>query len=74
MGEIKISAGTMIPDPEDPNKCILTTLDKAKLKYVPNFVIKKIVKSKALGEVNKMMTNYKKSQTYANLQAQQQQQ
>ena len=40
MGEIKISGGTAIPHPDDPNKCILTTLDKAKMKYVPNFVIK----------------------------------
>jgi len=71
MGEIKVSAGTIITDPEDPNKCILTTLDKAKMKYVPNFVIKKVM-SKAVSEVDKMFTNYLKSQTYANLQAQQQ--
>ena len=74
LGSIKISAGTIVPNPQDPNKCIITNLDKADMKYIPKFVVKKVIKSKAMGEINKMFTGYKKSQTYANLQQQQQQQ
>ena len=74
LGKIKVSAGTLRADPEDPNKCIITTLDKADLGMVPNFLMKKVVAGNAKKLFNKMFTGYLKSQTYANLQAQMQQQ
>ena len=43
LGKVKISAGTIIPHPQDPNKSIITNLDKMDVKYVPNFVMKKMM-------------------------------
>ena len=61
LGKIKISAGTIRPDPEDPTKCIITTLDKADMKYIPKFVMKKGLKKKLADGMAKMFANYKNS-------------
>ena len=57
-----------MPDPEDPNKCIITKLDKGNLKYMPRFAIKMIMNNKVVPTVTQMVADFKKSKTYADMQ------
>ena len=67
IGPMKIQSGVMIPNPDDPNKCIITKLDKGNLKYMPNFALRMLLQKKLLGTMNDMVANFKKSKTYAEL-------
>jgi len=49
-GPIKIESGCVMPHPEDPNKCILSTLDKADFKYMPDFAIKMLIRKEMIGK------------------------
>ena len=46
-----MQSGVIMPDPEDPNKCIITKLDKGNLKYMPRFAIKMIMNNKVVPTV-----------------------
>ena len=68
IGPIKIATGVVLPNPDDENKCIFNILEKASLKYMPNFALKALLKSQVLGKFNVMTANFKKSDTYAAMQ------
>ena len=68
IGPIKIATGVVLPHPDDENKCIFNILEKANLKYVPNFALKALLKKEVLGKFSVMVVNFKKSDTYAALQ------
>ena len=61
---MKIKSGVIMPNPESPNKTIITSLDKVKLKYVPNWVLKSMMKKEALGRMKIMCSNFKKSAAF----------
>ena len=54
-----------MPHPEDPNKCILSKLDKGNLKYMPNFALSMVLRKKIVGTIEDMVVKFKKSDTYA---------
>ena len=64
---MKIKSGIIMPNPEDPTKCIITSLDKMKLKYVPNFALKSMLKKELLGKMQGMVNKFKSSAAYAEL-------
>lgn len=43
-GPVKIESGCIMPHPTDPNKAILSTLDKMDMKYMPNFALKMLLR------------------------------
>lgn len=67
IGPMKIQSGVIMPNPNDPNKCILTKLDKGNLKYMPNFALRMLLEKKLMGAINQMVTDFKKSKTYTEL-------
>lgn len=68
IGPMKLQSGIIMPNPDDPNKCILTKLDRANLRYMPNFALKMLLQKKLVGGMNQMILDYKKSKTYEELQ------
>ena len=60
-GPIKIESGCIMPHPEDPNKCILSTMDKMDFKYMPNFALKMIIKKEYVAKMRSMAELFKKS-------------
>ena len=69
IGPMKIQSGVIMPNPNDPNKCILTKLDKGNLKYMPTFALKMLLEKKLLGTLHTMVADFKKSKTYTELTA-----
>ena len=67
IGGMKLKTGVVMPDPEDPNKCIITTLDKVNLKYMPNFALKRLMRKAVNGKMFEMVKKYKASATYAQI-------
>lgn len=67
VGAMKIKSGIICPHPEDPNKCLITSLDKVNLKYLPNFALKKMLKSTFSGKLHDMVNKYKKSTVYTTI-------
>ena len=46
---MKIKSGVIMPNPADATKCIVSSCDKVKLKYMPNWVLKKMLKKEVAG-------------------------
>ena len=67
MGPAKLSSGVVMPDPEDPNKAIVTKLDKGNLKYMPSFALRMMIENKLEPMVQEIVTKFKKSSAYARL-------
>jgi len=44
-----------MPDPNNANKCILTKLDKASMKFMPEFALKMAAKNKLVPNVTLMV-------------------
>ena len=70
MGPAKISSGVCFPDPEDPNKAIVSKLDKGNLKYMPSFALRMVIENKLEPTVQEIVTKFKKSSAHARLSAQ----
>ena len=68
IGPVQVSSGVVMPDPDDPNKSIVTKLDKGNLKYMPRFAIKMIMNNKVIPTVTTMIADFKKSKTYKDMQ------
>lgn len=67
VGMLKIKSGVISPHPENPDKCILVSLDSMTPgMMMPDFALKAMMKSKATGPVKDMIVKFKKSQFYAN--------
>ena len=64
LGPMKIKVGVIKPDPADPNKSILESLESANLKYVPTFVLKGMLKKMGKKKLQELVTTYKKSSFY----------
>ena len=64
---MKIKSGVIMPNPEDPTKCIVSSCDKLKLKYMPNFVLKSMLKKEVVGRFSTSIANFKKSAAYKEL-------
>ena len=69
MGPAKLSSGVIMPDPEDPNKAIVTKLDKGNLKYMPSFALRMLIENKLEPTVQEIVAKFKKSSAYARLSA-----
>ena len=67
MGPAKLSSGVVMPDPEDPNKAIVTKLDKGNLKYMPSFALRMLIENKLEPTVQEIVAKFKKSSAYARL-------
>ena len=70
MGPAKLSSGVVMPDPEDPNKAIVTKLDKGNLKYMPSFALRMMIENKLEPMVQDIVAKFKKSSAHARLSAQ----
>ena len=66
-GPFKIESGCVMPHPDDPNKCILSSMDKLDFKYVPNFALKMLIKKEYVDKMRSMIGPFKGSSTYAAL-------
>ena len=69
MGPAKLSSGVIMPDPEDPNKAVVTKLDKGNLKYMPSFALRMLIENKLEPTVQEIVAKFKKSSAYARLSA-----
>ena len=63
-GPMKIKCGVIKPHPTDPNKSNIETLESGNLKFVPNFVLKGLMKKMGLKKIQDMVEKYKKSSFY----------
>ena len=63
-GPMKIKCGVIKPHPTDPNKSNIETLESGNLKFVPNFVLKGLMKKMGLKKIQDMVEKYKKSSIY----------
>ena len=64
---MKIKSGVIMPNPADATKCIVSSCDKLKLKYMPNFILKSMLKKEVVGRMQTMADKFKKSAAYAEL-------
>jgi len=67
IGPMMIQSGVIMPDPDDPQKCIVTKLDKGNLKYMPRFALKMMMNNKLVPTLTQMVIDFKKSKTYEEL-------
>jgi hypothetical protein len=58
----------ILPHPTDANKSILAKLDKASMKFMPEFALKMVAKNKLVPNVTLMVTKFKQSETYKSMQ------
>ena len=65
IGPMKVKSGVIFPHPTDAEKCMITSLDKLNLKYMPNFILKSMIKKEVGGRMTEMCNKYKKSAAYA---------
>jgi len=65
MGGMKIKSGCISPHPTDPNKCILVSCDSFSLGMMPDFAVKAMLKTKAIGPIQEKIAKFKKSQICA---------
>ena len=61
---MKIKVGVIKPDPADPNKSILESLECGNLKYVPTFVLRGMLKKMGKKKLVELVVAYKKSSFY----------
>ena len=64
LGPMKVKCGVIKPHPDDPNKSIVETLESGNLKYVPNFVLKGMMKKMGVKKLQELVDKYKKSSVY----------
>ena len=64
---MKLSSGVCFPDPEDPNKAIVTKLDKGNLRYMPSFALRMVIENKIEPTVQDVVTKFRATETYTKL-------